>query len=338
MARHINIPVFIPHLGCPNACVFCNQRSISGQAAFDESQVPVIIKRALATVDPSGETEIAFFGGSFTGIDRGLMLRLLEMTRPYTESGRVRSVRLSTRPDYIDGEILEILKRYAVKTVELGIQSTDDAVLTACRRGHTAADSRRACAAVKAAGFSLVGQMMVGLPGATPGSERQTAADITAFGADAARVYPTVVFRDTELFRMTKTGAYTPLTPEDAVERTASVLEVFAEAGVSCIRVGLCAAENLTDPACVAGGATQPAIGEMAMGRVYLHRILAALDGRIVTGRTLTVTVGGGEVSKAAGHRGENRKLLQTRFAPARIRFRECRGLSPYAVAIEITD
>lgn len=338
MARHLNIPIFIPHLGCPNACVFCNQRSISGQTDFDEGRVPDLLASCMATVGAEDEVEIAFFGGSFTGIDRALMIRLLEMTRPYTESGRVSAVRLSTRPDYIDEDILQILRRYAVKTVELGIQSTDDTVLSVCRRGHTAEDSRRACLAVKTAGFSLVGQMMVGLPGASPENEKKTAEDMVSFGADAVRVYPTVVFRGTELARMAEEGTYVPLSQEEAVERTASVLEIFALHGIPCIRVGLCASENLADPFCVAGGACQSAIGEMAMSRVYLRRMLCGLKNRTVSGRRLTLTVGAGEVSKAAGHRGENKKALQALFSPAKLSFREKKALAPYTVEIEITD
>ena len=138
---HKNIPVFIPHLGCPNDCVFCNQRKITEHLSFDEGGVKDGIDEAVKTLLPGDDAEIAFFGGSFTGIDRELMIRLLRLGHTYIERGAVSSLRCSTRPDYIDGEILDILKKYGVKTVELGIQSTDDKVLAACRRGHTAAQS-----------------------------------------------------------------------------------------------------------------------------------------------------------------------------------------------------
>ena len=173
--RHINIPVFIPHLGCPNACVFCNQRTISGTSDFREEDVRGIIDGALATVPRDSEVEIAFFGGSFTGIDRSLMLRLLDLADEYIDAGKVTALRCSTRPDYIDDEILSILISHRMTTVELGIQSTDDAVLAASRRGHDSATSERACRAVKAAGLELVGQMMTGLPGADVKSEIKTA-------------------------------------------------------------------------------------------------------------------------------------------------------------------
>ena len=192
--RHINIPIFIPHLGCPNDCVFCNQRSISGKTDFCEENIDAEIEEALSTCGATDEAEIAFFGGSFTGIDRELMIRLLDKAQVYVDAGRVSSIRLSTRPDYIDGEILSILSRYAVRTVELGLQSMDDGVLAASRRGHDAATAERACAMVKKAGFSLVGQMMIGLPVSDGAKEVATARRLCELGVDAARVYPTVVF------------------------------------------------------------------------------------------------------------------------------------------------
>ena len=168
MKKHANIPIFIPHLGCPNDCVFCNQRSISGHMSFDESKVRFEIKEALSSIEKIGEieeVEIAFFGGSFTGIDRSLMVYLLETAHEYITAGRVDSIRLSTRPDYISEEILDILEKYGVRTIELGLQSMCDDVLIRSRRGHDASTAERACRMIKERGFSLIGQMMIGLPG-----------------------------------------------------------------------------------------------------------------------------------------------------------------------------
>ena len=200
---HKNIPVFIPHLGCPNNCVFCDQHQIT-MVNFDESYVKNMIDHMIGTLG-GAKAEIAFFGGSFTGIDRDLMLRLLELGRSYVESGAASSLRCSTRPDYIDEEIIGILKEYGMKTVELGIQSTDDRVLAVCKRGHTAKQSLDAMRLLKENGFELIGQMMTGLPEATPGSEIQTAEDICKY-ADGTRIYPTVIFKHTELCAMAQSG------------------------------------------------------------------------------------------------------------------------------------
>lgn len=276
--RHKNIPIFIPHLGCPNACVFCNQRVISGQNSFSEDDVEGQIERAVATLYPGDEAEIAFFGGSFTGIDRGLMIRLLMIADKFVARGAVTGVRCSTRPDYIDGEILDILREHHVHTVELGLQCLSDEVLTICRRGHDRETALSACRMVKDAGLSLVGQMMIGLPGATPEDETETARTICDMGADAARVYPTVVFRKTELCRMTDDGEYIPLDTESAVERTKNVLDIFDRRGVPVIRVGLCSGENLSSPEEVRGGANHPALGELAMGELFFERECEALE------------------------------------------------------------
>jgi len=307
MGRHVNIPLFIPHMGCPHTCVFCNQRAISGHERFDPSTVEREIEDVLRTVRFEDSCEIAFFGGSFTGIDRTLMIDLLERARRYVDRGLVESIRLSTRPDYVDEEILTILSSYGVRTVELGLQSFSDRVLTASERGHDADCGRRACELVKRFGFDLVGQMMIGLPLSDGESERMTAETICHLGADGARVYPTVVFHNTELARMTEEGRYMPLTEAEAVKRCADVLEILDAHGVPCIRVGLCASENLSDRAQVIGGANQSAIGELAMSEVYYRRICEVLEKGSFEGRSLTIFVPRGAVSKVVGQNKRNK-------------------------------
>ena len=190
--KHINIPVFVPHIGCPHDCAFCDQKVITGHTSFDINEARREIENFLSGADIlHDELEIAFFGGSFTGIGEPLMSDLLEMAESYVKTGAVSSIRLSTRPDYIDENILDTLKKYSVKTIELGIQSISDKVLLSSHRGHTAADSERACRLIKKYGFDLVGQMMVGLPFSTEEDEIKTAEFISDMGAVASRIYPT---------------------------------------------------------------------------------------------------------------------------------------------------
>ena len=208
-------------MGCPHACVFCNQKTISGHDKPDFSKVKDEIEKALGSVDLARqEAQIAFFGGSFTGIEREDMVFLLSAAKEFIDDGRVGSIRISTRPDYIDGEIIGILKKYGVKSVELGIQSISDSVLRVCERGHDAATSVMAGKMIVDAGLELVGQMMTGLPSATEEDEIKTAEAIVNMGASAARIYPTVVFKGTELARMAERGEYTPLSREEAIERS----------------------------------------------------------------------------------------------------------------------
>ena len=309
--RHVNIPVFIPHLGCPNQCVFCNQRSISDHQDFSEENVRGEIEQVLSTLCPEDEAEIAFFGGSFTGIDRDLMCRLLELAEGYVKEGRVKSIRLSTRPDYIDGEILSVLSRYSVKTIELGLQSMDDAVLLSCRRGHTAQEAEVACRAVVEAGFDLVGQMMIGLPGATPESEIQTAQKICDLGASAVRIYPTVVFYDTPLCEMAQHGEYAPLSVEEAVKRTAPVLQLFRARALPCIRVGLCATESLTSPEAVYAGPNHPALGEMILGECLYQKVKEKILKAGLAGKGIVLEVPPRELSATIGQHRCNIEKLQ---------------------------
>ncbi len=333
--KHANIPLFIPHMGCPNSCVFCNQRTISGHSEFHLSDARAEIESVLATIPDGVDTEIAFFGGSFTGIDRSLMVALLELAQEYVDSGRVGSIRLSTRPDYINDEIISVLSRYSVRTVELGLQSLDDSVLEASKRGHDAICALEACRTVKAAGFSLIGQMMIGLPLSNAQTEITTAEQICAAGADGARVYPTVVFEGTELCRMMCEGEYAPLDNEDAVERTKNVLDVFDRHSVPCIRVGLCASENLSDAEKTVGGANHSAIGELAMSRLFLERICGELEREHIRGGELTVYVPCGAVSKAVGQKKENKLKICEKYGVKRIKVLEKNELLGYNIIIE---
>lgn len=310
MKRHANIPVFIPHIGCPNMCVFCNQRTISGVESFRIEELKSTIDTALSTIGDGVETEIAFFGGSFTGIERGLMTKLLETAGEYVDRGLVGSIRCSTRPDYIDEEILEILKKYGVKTVELGLQSTSDKVLTATKRGHTFEDERRACRLIREAGLELVGQMMIGLPESSIEDEINTARFIIDSGASGARIYPTVVFNDTELCSMSMCGEYKPIPIDDAVERSASVFRLFIENGVDVIRIGLCASENLASEDKYYAGPNHPALGELVLGRYFLKVILDEVNKLSVRGDRIEVACAPKSLSRAIGQNKINKRQL----------------------------
>ena len=203
---HKNIPVFIPHLGCPHRCTFCDQRAISGQAGFDVSCVKQTIEQALSTLPPNATAEIAYFGGSFTAIDRALMIRLLDLAQDYVRRGRVSGIRFSTRPDALEESVLDVLDAYTISAVELGLQSMDEQVLALCERGHTAKQAMDACRRVVKRGHALVGQMMLGLPGSDEQKELQTARLICSLGAKGARIYPTVVLQGTRRAELWRRG------------------------------------------------------------------------------------------------------------------------------------
>ena len=317
MSRHLNIPIFIPHLGCPNACVFCNQRTISGAGHFDPAEVDGQIAEALATTTEADTAEIAFFGGSFTGIDRALMRYLLDVAERYVQNptegkARVQGIRMSTRPDYISDEIIEILSHYSVRTVELGVQSMDDAVLSASGRGHDAACAERACRMLLDAGYEVVGQTMIGLPGSTVQSEIDTAERLCRIGVQGARIYPTVVFADTALCDMMQDGRYEPLSLDEAVERSAEVLRIFEEYGVRVIRIGLCASDNLSDPALAVGGANHPALGELVRSHLYYQNLRKLLSGALSP--VQQVYIPARELSVAIGQHKQNLLRLQAEF------------------------
>ena len=335
MKKHVNIPVFIPHLGCPNQCVFCNQRTISGVEEFDPESVTDIIESALSTIKDDQDAEIAFFGGSFTGIEHSLMIRLLEIANSYVASGKVSSIRCSTRPDYINEDVLLDLKKYNVNIIELGLQSSDDSVLSVTMRGHSFEDEKRACRMIVEGGFTLVGQMMIGLPGSSLESEIKTAEFIIGSGAEFVRIYPTVVFRDTELCQMFLSGIYTPLSIDEAVLRTARVMRLFIDSGVKIIRIGLCASENLSSDKTYFAGPNHAALGELCENEIYFNKIKEYIyESDLKSSKRIFVTVAKGCLSKAIGQKKKNKIRLSLLFPDVEFVFGESGELKGYEVSV----
>ncbi len=308
MKKHRNLPFFVPHAGCPNCCVFCSQVKITGERAEKDIDLEISELRAMleSASGEFSESQIAFFGGSFTAIERGRMERLLSVANEYIDSGVASGIRISTRPDKIDPEILRLLKKYSVTNIELGVQSTDDTVLTASERGHRAVDSFKSAKLIVENGFVFGGQMMIGLPGATEESEVKTARDIVSMGAREARIYPTVVFEGTKLYDMAKSGSYEPLTLESAVARTAKCARIFLEAGVNILRIGLHASENLKNAPL---GANHPALGELVKSRIYTD-IITDMAGDC-RGKNLEISISKKDISMLCGHDGKAIELLK---------------------------
>ena len=269
-ARRRIIPIFIPHLGCPNQCVFCNQKCISGTySPVTAGTVKNALQAGFARIPEHEGTEIAFYGGSFTAIPVQTQEELLNAALPFLSFHRDNSIRISTRPDRIDRETLSRLRSCGVKTVELGAQSMCDDVLRSSERGHAAADTDAAANMVKKAGFDLILQMMTGLPGDTGEKSMHTARQIAQLKPDGVRVYPTVVVRGAPLYDLWLRGAYRAHSVEEAVETCAEVVPVFDCAGIPVIRIGLNPSDELSGGEAVAG-AYHPAFGELVRSRIYL--------------------------------------------------------------------
>lgn len=244
------IPIFVPHLGCPNDCTFCNQKSISGQnKEVTGGDVKNTIEEYLKSFKQEGfYKEVAFFGGSFTGIKREKQEELLKQANEYVKSKKIDSIRLSTRPDYIDKEELKFLKKYGVKTIELGVQSTNDYILKKCRRGHTFEDVKRASKLIRKFGFELGHQMMIGLPESTKLDELNTAKDLAKLKPKLIRLYPVLVIKNTELEKEYYKKEYEPLTVIQAVERCKELCCFFAKKNISVIRIGLQSTDLICNP------------------------------------------------------------------------------------------
>ena len=244
MKKHAIIPIFISHRGCPNDCVFCNQKKItSREGDVSPEDVRNTIEQWLTTLSEVETVEVSFYGGSFTGIPMEQQTAFLKVAKEYKDSGRIDAIHLSTRPDYINESILDNLRAYSVDVIELGVQSFSDQVLKASGRGHDAECVYKACDLIKSYGFTLGIQLMIGLPEDTMETCIYSAEETVKIGPQVARLYPTVTIGDTELYRMMERGEYVPLTLEEAVARAKVMYEILENAGINIIRVGLKASE-----------------------------------------------------------------------------------------------
>lgn len=305
------IPLFVPHLGCPNDCVFCNQRKISGSLTPADGDTVRRTVELAREYTPAG-AELAFYGGSFTAIPEDQQRELLEAARPYMEEGFIAEIRVSTRPDKIDPAALELLREYGVKTVELGSQSMDEKVLRMSGRGHTAEDTRRAAALIKASGFKLMLQMMTGLPGSSPETDIMTARELIKLNPDGVRIYPTVIIRDTALYDLWQAGKYREHTVDDAVSVCAEIVKEFDGAGIPIIRLGLNPTDDLSAGE-AAGGAYHPALGELVYSRIYLQKAEKLIAESGCRG-SVTLGVHPSRVSLMTGQKRQNINKLTEKF------------------------
>lgn len=316
--KHINVALFVPHEGCPHNCSFCNQKTISGKTRpLELDDIDNAVKVALSTAD-CNKGEIAFFGGSFTAIDREYMVSLLKRAKTYIDKGLFAGIRVSTRPDCISREILDILRCYSVSAIELGCQSMDNTVLCLNHRGHTAEDIVNAARLIKEYGFELGVQMMTGLYGDTDEKCIETAKKLIDLSPDTARIYPTVVLEDTELCELYKRGLYTPQSVQDAAELCAKLLMMFHEKGIRVIRLGLHSGGNVEQG--YVAGAYHPAFREICESKIYLNKVLTSLKEQKINSGEIEISVGKSFVSMLTGQKRCNINYLKDKGYSCKIR------------------
>ena len=308
--NHANVAFFIPHLGCKHRCSFCNQRSISGVPdVITPRQVADQLEKAVYQLgDRIRQAEIAFFGGSFTALPRQMMMDYLQTAEPFLKAGFL-GIRLSTRPDAIDREVLDVLCQYGVTSVELGAQSMDDRVLSLNGRGHTTAQVEQAAGLIRERGISLGLQMMTGLYGSMPQTDRDTAERLIQLGPDTVRIYPTIVMEGTRLAQLWEKGEYRPQSLEKAVELCAHLMDRFEAKRIRVIRVGLHAGGGVETG--MLSGPWHPAFGELCESRRFLHRALDMLQADDVPRGPMTLGVHPSDMSKMIGQKRQNLDKLR---------------------------
>ena len=317
MSEQYIIPIFVPHLGCPNDCTFCNQKSISGQTKqVTAKDVKQTIEEYLKSFKNENlYKEVAFFGGSFTGIEQEKQKELLEAAYEFIKTKQIQSIRISTRPDYIDKEKLQLLKKYGVKTIELGVQSTNDYILKKCRRGHTFEDVKRASKLIRRHGFILGHQMMIGLPESTKIDELNTAKDLAKLKPKIVRLYPVLVIKGTELEKEYQNGEYEPVPLSQAVERCKELYYFFTHKKITVIRMGLQNTDIISDPknakSEVVAGPYHEAFGQLVEDSIWYDAILEKIKKFNVKVKEIEIEINPENINNVVGHKKENIKKLK---------------------------
>lgn len=272
MKKHYNIPIFISHFGCPNACVFCNQKKINGRETdVTLEDLEKTIEEYLEILPENSYKEVAFFGGTFTGISMAKQKEYLEGVKKYIDKGFVQGIRLSTRPDYINKEVMDQLKKYHVTTIELGVQSFDEEVLKKSARYYPINMVYEACKMIKSYGINLGIQLMPGLPGSTFETDFESAKKAVAMQPENARVYPTLIIKETEMEEMYKRGEYEAFSLDEAVSRCRKICSLLEVNGINIIRVGLQPSDDLRNGGVAVEGAFHPAFRELVDGEIYFN-------------------------------------------------------------------
>lgn len=317
MKKQYIIPIFVPHLGCPNDCIFCNQKSISGQKSnMTKEKAKEIIENYLKSIDKeNAQIEIAFFGGSFTAIEEERQEELLQVASEFVKSGQVESIRVSTRPDAIDKKILKRLKKYKVKTIELGVQSSNNYILKRINRGHTFEDVKRAAKLIRWNGFRLGVQMMVGLPESTTIDEINTAKELIKLKPKMVRIYPVLVIKNTPLEKELEKGTYKPLTVVQAVEVCKEIVRLFHDKNIDIIRIGLQPTDEISEPGSekseVIAGPYHPAFRQLVESAMWYDAIVGKIKRLNVKVKEVEVTVNPVDANNVIGHKKENVKNLK---------------------------
>lgn len=317
MKKQYIIPIFVPHLGCPNDCIFCNQKSISGQKSnMTKEKAKEIIENYLESIDKeNAQIEIAFFGGSFTAIEEERQEELLQVASEFVKSGQVESIRVSTRPDAIDKKILKRLKKYKVKTIELGVQSSNNYILKRINRGHTFEDVKKAAKLIRWNGFRLGVQMMVGLPESTTIDEINTAKELIKLKPKMVRIYPVLVIKNTPLEKELENGTYKPLTVVQAVEVCKEIVRLFHDKNIDIIRIGLQPTDEISEPGSekseVVAGPYHPAFRQLVESAMWYDAIVGKIKRLNVKVKEVEVTVNPVDANNVIGHKKENVKNLK---------------------------
>lgn len=324
MKKQAIIPIFIPHQGCPHDCVFCNQKAITAREdSMDELKIQEFMDTRLLDLQPLElqHIEAAFYGGSFTGLPASSQRDMLAALTPYKLSGQIQKIRISTRPDYISPDILDLLRNYHVDIIELGVQSFDDEVLVRSGRGHTVRQTEEACRLIKQGGFELGIQLMVGLPSDSRVKSLHSAKKALEMKPDFIRIYPTIVLNGSKLAEEFILGNYRPFPRTETVEIVKEMVRIFDNNHIPVIRIGLKSTDNISVNTDLSG-TYHPAFRQLVESGLAYDEMLHQIRQSGLTSGVMTLSANPASFSNLAGHKGINKRKLRIIYPDIRFVFR----------------
>lgn len=311
------IPIFLPHLGCPHQCAFCNQTSITGVTpdTISPETLGLLITEFLEYKKTQRRSvQVSFYGGNFLGLKKDYIRMLLDETTKFVKNKKIDSIRFSTRPDTISNKKIDIIRDYPVSTIEIGAQSMDNQVLAMAKRGHTALDTEKAAALLKEQNYDVGMQMMVGLPGDDETKSLFTAQRIARLSPDFIRIYPTVVLAQSRLAVWYRNGDYTPWSLSRCVSLVKKLYLFFKSKNIPVIRMGLQASDELAKDTTMLAGPYHPAFGHMVHSEIFMDMAVSLLEAERGSYEKIILNVHPRSISKMRGLKNKNVESLKQKF------------------------
>lgn len=251
------------------------------------------------------------FIGSLTNLSRGEKKEILEKEAREIKNKRFNKIKISISPKQVDKELLKMLKKYNVSTIELEAQSTNDYILKRCGYIYNYEDIKKATRMIKWRRYNVSFQVGIGLPDSTKIDELNTAKELAKLKPKSVRIYPMVVMRDTELETDFNNGKYEPLNLNQAIERCKDVVYEFNRKHIKQISIVKQNELEKSKETKIVSGPYHEEFGQLVTDSIWYDSIVERIKKFNVKVKTVKIEVNPKELPNIVGYKWENAKRLK---------------------------